>query len=162
MSVPDFSVPDVRQKVHDAARRAAFAALAAGLTTDGRPRTCALFVAAKRSLPNNRPDKAATPKKTCGVRAGSNNTSTAMIDRAGAGRQRGSKGIAAGRRRWRGGYPTVGEVLRRLTRCPKRVELSQQTCSARLCSDGIRGPAQRNRDGSVGDEVGKKRRLARG
>ena len=78
MSVHAFSAPDVRQQVHDAARRARVAAyVLASLPTVAKDQ--ALYVAAEAIVANTDRVLAANAEDLCAARA--TNTPAAMIDR---------------------------------------------------------------------------------
>jgi glutamate-5-semialdehyde dehydrogenase len=121
MSVHAFSVPDVRQQVHDAARRARVAAyLLASLPTVAKDH--ALCVAADAIVANTDRILAANVEDLRVARAA--NTSTAMIDRLALDAKR-VEGIAAGLRQVAGLPDPVGEVLRGYT-LPNGLALRQQ------------------------------------
>jgi glutamate-5-semialdehyde dehydrogenase len=121
MSVHAFSVPDVRQQVHDAARRARVAAyLLASLPTVAKDH--ALCVAADAIVANTDRVLAANAEDLRVARAA--NTSTAMIDRLALDAKR-VEGIAAGLRQVAGLPDPVGEVLRGYT-LPNGLALRQQ------------------------------------
>jgi glutamate-5-semialdehyde dehydrogenase len=121
MSVHAFSVPDVRQQVHDAARRARAAAyLLASLPTVAKDH--ALCVAADAIVANTDRVLAANAEDLRVARAA--NTSTAMIDRLALDAKR-VEGIAAGLRQVAGLPDPVGEVLRGYT-LPNGLALRQQ------------------------------------
>jgi glutamate-5-semialdehyde dehydrogenase len=121
MSVHAISVPDVRQQVHDAARRARAAAyLLASLPTVAKDH--ALCVAADAIVANTDRVLAANAEDLQVARAA--NTSTAMIDRLALDAKR-VEGIAAGLRQVAGLPDPVGEVLRGYT-LPNGLALRQQ------------------------------------
>jgi glutamate-5-semialdehyde dehydrogenase len=121
MSVHAISVPDVRQQVHDAARRARAAAyLLASLPTVAKDH--ALCVAADAIVANTDRILAANAEDLRIARAA--NTPTAMIDRLALDAKR-VEGIAAGLRRVAGLPDPVGEVLRGYT-LPNGLALRQQ------------------------------------
>jgi len=121
MSVHAISVPDVRQQVHDAARRARAAAyLLASLPTVAKDH--ALCVAADAIVANTDRVLAANAEDLRVARAA--NTSTAMIDRLALDAKR-VEGIAAGLRQVAGLPDPVGEVLRGYT-LPNGLALRQQ------------------------------------
>ena len=121
MSVHAISVPDVRQEVHNAARRARAAAyLLASLPTVAKDH--ALCVAADAIVANTDRVLAANAEDLRVARAA--NTSTAMIDRLALDAKR-VEGIAAGLRQVAGLPDPVGEVLRGYT-LPNGLALRQQ------------------------------------
>jgi len=121
MSVHAISVPDVRQQVHDAARRARAAAyLLASLPTVAKDH--ALCVAADAIVANTDRVLAANAEDLRVARAA--NTSTTMIDRLALDAKR-VEGIAAGLRQVAGLPDPVGEVLRGYT-LPNGLALRQQ------------------------------------
>jgi len=121
MSVHAISVPDVRQQVHDAARRARAAAyLLASLPTVAKDH--ALCVAADAIVANT--DRVLTANAEDLRVARAANTSTAMIDRLALDAKR-VEGIAAGLRQVAGLPDPVGEVLRGYT-LPNGLALRQQ------------------------------------
>jgi glutamate-5-semialdehyde dehydrogenase len=121
MSVHAISVPDVRQQVHDAARRARAAAyLLASLPTVAKDH--ALCVAADAIVANTDRILAANAEDLRIARAA--NTPTAMIDRLALDAKR-VEGIAAGLRQVAGLPDPVGEVLRGYT-LPNGLALRQQ------------------------------------
>src|ERR1700735_3223534 len=121
MSVHAISVPDVRQQVHDAARRARAAAyLLASLPTVVKDH--ALCVAADAIVANTDRVLAANANDLRVGRA--DNTSTAMIDGLALDAER-VEGIAAGLRQVSGLPDPVGEVLRGYT-LPNGLALRQQ------------------------------------
>ena len=121
MSVHAISVPDVRQQVHDAARRARAAAyLLASLPTVAKDH--ALCVAADAIVANTDRILTANAEDLRVARAA--NTSTAMIDRLALDAKR-VEGIAAGLRQVAGLPDPVGEVLRGYT-LPNGLALRQQ------------------------------------
>ncbi|HME16082.1 MAG TPA: glutamate-5-semialdehyde dehydrogenase [Mycobacterium sp.] len=121
MSVHAISVPDVRQQVHDAARRARAAAyLLASLPTVAKDH--ALCVAADAIVSNTDRVLAANAEDLRVARAA--NTSIAMIDRLALDAKR-VEGIAAGLRQVAGLPDPVGEVLRGYT-LPNGLALRQQ------------------------------------
>jgi glutamate-5-semialdehyde dehydrogenase len=121
MSVHAFSAPDVRQQVHDAARRARVAAyVLASLPTVAKDQ--ALYVAAEAIVANTDLILAANAEDLCAARAA--NTSAAMIDRLALDPKR-IEGIAAGLRQVAGLPDPVGEVLRGYT-LPNGLALRQQ------------------------------------
>ena len=121
MSVHAISVPDVRQQVHDAARRARAAAyVLASLPTVAKDH--ALCVAADAIVANTDRVLAANAEDLRVARAA--NTSTAMIDRLALDAKR-VEGIAAGLRQVAGLPDPVGEVLRGYT-LPNGLALRQQ------------------------------------
>ena len=121
MSVHAISVPDVRQQVHDAARRARAAAhLLASLPTVVKDH--ALCVAADAIVANTDRVLAANADDLRVARTA--NTPTAMIDRLALDANR-VEGIAAGLRQVAGLPDPVGEVLRGYT-LPNGLALRQQ------------------------------------
>jgi glutamate-5-semialdehyde dehydrogenase len=121
MSVHAISVPDVRQQVHDAARRARAAAqVLASLPTVAKDQ--ALCVAADTIVANTDRILAANAEDLRVARAA--NTPTAMIDRLALDAKR-VEGIAAGLRQVAGLPDPVGEVLRGYT-LPNGLALRQQ------------------------------------
>ena len=121
MSVHAISVPDVRQQVHDAARRARAAAyVLASLPTVAKDH--ALCVAADAIVANTDRVLAANAEDLRVARAA--NTPTAMIDRLALDAKR-VEGIAAGLRQVAGLPDPVGEVLRGYT-LPNGLALRQQ------------------------------------
>ena len=121
MSVHAFSAPDVRQQVHDAARRARVAAhVLASLPTVAKDQ--ALRVAAEAIVANTDRILAANTEDLQVARAA--NTPTAMIDRLALDPKR-IEGIAAGLRQVAGLPDPVGEVLRGYT-LPNGLALRQQ------------------------------------
>src|SRR5271163_2841168 len=121
MSVHAISVPDVRQQVHDAARRARAAAyLLASLPTVAKDH--ALCVAADAIVSNTDRVLAANAEDLRVARAA--NTPTAMLDRLALDAKRVS-GIAAGLRQVAGLPDPVGEVLRGYT-LPNGLQLREQ------------------------------------
>jgi glutamate-5-semialdehyde dehydrogenase len=121
MSVHAISVPDVRQQVHDAARRARAAAqVLASLPTVAKDQ--ALCVAADAIVANTDRVLAANAEDLRLARAA--NTPTAMIDRLALDAKR-VVGIAAGLRQVAGLPDPVGEVLRGYT-LPNGLALRQQ------------------------------------
>jgi glutamate-5-semialdehyde dehydrogenase len=121
MSVHAISVPDVRQQVHDAARRARAAAhLLASLPTVVKDH--ALCVAADAIVANTDRVLAANADDLRVARTA--NTPTAMIDRLALDAKR-VEGIAAGLRQVAGLPDPVGEVLRGYT-LPNGLALRQQ------------------------------------
>jgi glutamate-5-semialdehyde dehydrogenase len=121
MSVHAISVPDVRQQVHDAARRARAAAyLLASLPTVAKDH--ALCVAADAIVANTDRVLAANAEDLRIARTV--NTPTAMIDRLALDAKR-VEGIAAGLRQVAGLPDPVGEVLRGYT-LPNGLALRQQ------------------------------------
>jgi glutamate-5-semialdehyde dehydrogenase len=121
MSVHAFSAPDVRQQVHEAARRARVAAhVLASLPTVAKDQ--ALFVAADAIVANTDRVLAANAEDVRAARAA--DTPTAMIDRLALDWQR-VEGIAAGLRQVAGLPDPVGEVLRGYT-LPNGLALRQQ------------------------------------
>ena len=121
MSVHAISVPDVRQQVHDAARRARAAAyLLASLPTVAKDH--ALCVAADAIVANTDRVLAANAEDLRVARAA--NTPTPMIDRLALDAKR-VEGIAAGLRQVAGLPDPVGEVLRGYT-LPNGLALRQQ------------------------------------
>jgi glutamate-5-semialdehyde dehydrogenase len=121
MSVHAISVPDVRQQVHDAARRARAAAyLLASLPTVAKDH--ALCVAADAIVANTDRVLAANAEDLRVARTV--NTPTAMIDRLALDAKR-VEGIAAGLRQVAGLPDPVGEVLRGYT-LPNGLALRQQ------------------------------------
>ena len=121
MSVHAISVPDVRQQVHDAARRARAAAyLLASLPTVAKDH--ALCVAADAIVANTDRVLAANGDDLRVARTA--NTPTAMIDRLALDANR-VEGIAAGLRQVAGLPDPVGEVLRGYT-LPNGLALRQQ------------------------------------
>ncbi|WP_428341468.1 glutamate-5-semialdehyde dehydrogenase [Mycobacterium sp.] len=121
MSVHAFSAVDVRQQVHDAARRARVAArLLASLPTVAKDH--ALRVAADALAANTDRILAANADDLSSARAA--DTPTAMIDRLALDATR-VEGIAAGLRQVAGLPDPVGEVLRGYT-LPNGLALRQQ------------------------------------
>jgi glutamate-5-semialdehyde dehydrogenase len=121
MSVHAISVPDVRQQVHDAARRARAAAqVLASLPTVAKDQ--ALCVAANAIIANTDRVLAANAEDLRVARAAG--TSTALIDRLALDAER-VEGIAAGLRQVAGLPDPVGEVLRGYT-LPNGLALRQQ------------------------------------
>ena len=121
MSVHAFSAPDVRQQVHDAARRARVAAyVLASLPTVAKDQ--ALYVAAEAIVANTDRVLAANAEDLGAARAA--NTPAAMIDRLALDPKR-IEGIAAGLRQVAGLPDPVGEVLRGYT-LPNGLALRQQ------------------------------------
>ena len=121
MSVHAISMPDVRQQVHDAARRARAAAyLLASLPTVAKDH--ALCVAADAIVANTDRVLAANAEDLRVARTV--NTPTAMIDRLALDAKR-VEGIAAGLRQVAGLPDPVGEVLRGYT-LPNGLALRQQ------------------------------------
>jgi glutamate-5-semialdehyde dehydrogenase len=121
MSVHAISVPDVRQQVHDAARRARVAAqVLASLPTVAKDH--ALCVAADAIVANTDRVLAANAEDLRVARAA--NTPTAIIDRLALDAKR-VEGIAAGLRQVAGLPDPVGEVLRGYT-LPNGLALRQQ------------------------------------
>src|SRR5271156_252103 len=121
MSVHAISVPDVRQQVHDAARRARAAAyLLASLPTVAKDH--ALCVAADAIVANTDRVLTANAEDLRVARAAI--TSTAMIDRLARAAKR-VEGMAAGLRQVAGLPDPVGEVLRGYT-LPNGLALRQQ------------------------------------
>jgi glutamate-5-semialdehyde dehydrogenase len=121
MSVRAFSAPDVRQQVHDAARRARVAARAlAALPTVAKDH--ALLVAAEAIVAQSDRILAANVDDLNAARAA--NTPAAMIDRLALDPGR-IEGIAAGLRQVAGLPDPVGEVLRGYT-LPNGLALRQQ------------------------------------
>src|ERR1700753_2019395 len=121
MSVHAISVPNVRQQVHDAARRARAAArVLASLPTVAKDH--ALCVAADAIVANTDRVLAANAEDLRIARAA--NTPAAMIDRLALDPQR-VEGIAAGLRQVAGLPDPVGEVLRGYT-LPNGLALRQQ------------------------------------
>jgi glutamate-5-semialdehyde dehydrogenase len=121
MSVHAFSPPDVRQQVHDAARRARVAAyVLASLPTVAKDQ--ALYVAAEAIVANTDRVLAANAEDLRAARAA--NTPAAMIDRLALDPKR-IEGIAAGLRQVAGLPDPVGEVLRGYT-LPNGLALRQQ------------------------------------
>jgi glutamate-5-semialdehyde dehydrogenase len=121
MSVHAISVPDVREQVHDAARRARAAAqVLASLPTVAKDQ--ALCVAADAIVANTDRVLAANAEDLRVARAA--NTPTAMIDRLALDAKR-VEGIAAGLRQVAGLPDPVGEVLRGYT-LPNGLALRQQ------------------------------------
>lgn len=121
MSVHAISLPDVRQQVHDAARRARAAAqVLASLPTVAKDQ--ALCVAADAIVANTDRVLAANAEDLRVARAA--NTPTAMIDRLALDAER-VEGIAAGLRQVAGLPDPVGEVLRGYT-LPNGLALRQQ------------------------------------
>jgi len=121
MSVHAISVPDVRQQVHDAARRARAAAqVLASLPTVAKDQ--ALCVAADAIVANTDRVLAANAEDLRVARAA--NTPTPMIDRLALDAKR-VEGIAAGLRQVAGLPDPVGEVLRGYT-LPNGLALRQQ------------------------------------
>jgi glutamate-5-semialdehyde dehydrogenase len=121
MSVHAFSAPDVRQQVHDAARRARVAArVLASLPTVAKDQ--ALLVAADALVANTDRILAANIEDLNAARAA--DTPTAMLDRLALDPKR-VEGIAAGLRQVAGLPDPVGEVLRGYT-LPNGLALRQQ------------------------------------
>ena len=121
MSVHAFSAVDVRQQVHDAARRARVAArILASLPTVAKDQ--ALHVAADALVANTDRILAANADDLRSARAA--DTPTAMIDRLALDATR-VEGIAAGLRQVAGLPDPVGEVLRGYT-LPNGLALRQQ------------------------------------
>jgi len=121
MSVHAFSAVDVRQQVHDAARRARVAArILASLPTVAKDQ--ALHVAADVLVANTDRILAANADDLRSARAA--DTPTAMIDRLALDTER-VEGIAAGLRQVAGLPDPVGEVLRGYT-LPNGLALRQQ------------------------------------
>lgn len=121
MSVQAPSVPDLRQQVHDAARRARVAARAlATLSTDTKNR--ALRVAADHLLMNTRTILEANEADLERARAAG--TPAAMLDRLALDPAR-VEGIADGLRQVAGLPDPIGEVLRGRT-LPNGLQLRQQ------------------------------------
>jgi glutamate-5-semialdehyde dehydrogenase len=121
MSVHAFSATDVRQQVHDAARRARVAArILAALPTVAKDQ--ALDVAADALVANTDRILAANAKDLRSARAAG--TPTAMLDRLALDPKR-VDGIAAGLRQVAGLPDPVGEVLRGYT-LPNGLALRQQ------------------------------------
>ena len=121
MSVHAFSAVDVRQQVHDAARRARVAArILASLPTVAKDQ--ALHVAADALVAGTERILAANADDLRSARAA--DTPTAMIDRLALDAQR-VEGIAAGLRQVAGLPDPVGEVLRGYT-LPNGLALRQQ------------------------------------
>lgn len=121
MSVHAFSAPDVRQQVHDAARRARVAAyVLASLPTVAKDQ--ALYVAAEAILANTDRVLAANAEDLRAARSA--NSPAALIDRLALDPKR-IEGIAAGLRQVAGLPDPVGEVLRGYT-LPNGLALRQQ------------------------------------
>lgn len=121
MSVHAFSATDVRQRVHDAARRARVAArVLASLPTVAKDQ--ALHVAANALVANTDRILAANAEDLDTARAA--NTPTAILDRLALDPKR-VEGIAAGLRQVAGLPDPVGEVLRGYT-LPNGLALRQQ------------------------------------
>jgi len=121
MSAHAFSVPDVRQQVHEAARRAKVAArVLAALPTVAKDH--ALHVAADAVLASTDRILAANAEDLGSARAA--NTPAAMLDRLMLDPKR-VQGIAAGLRQVAGLPDPVGEVLRGYT-LPNGLALRQQ------------------------------------
>lgn len=121
MSVHAFSAPDVRQQVHDAARRARVAAyVLASLPTVAKDQ--ALYVAAEAIVANTDRVLAANAEDLRAARSA--NSPAAMIDRLALDPKR-IEGIAAGLRQVAGLPDPVGEVLRGYT-LPNGLALRQQ------------------------------------
>jgi glutamate-5-semialdehyde dehydrogenase len=121
MSVHAFSAPDVRERVHDAARRARVAAqVLASLPTVAKDQ--ALCVAADEIVANTNRVLTANAEDLRVARAA--DTPTAMIDRLALDAER-VEGIAAGLRQVAGLPDPVGEVLRGYT-LPNGLALRQQ------------------------------------
>jgi glutamate-5-semialdehyde dehydrogenase len=121
MSVHAFSATDVRQQVHDAARRARVAArVLAALPTVAKDQ--ALHVGADALVANTDRILAANAEDLRSARAA--NTPSAMIDRLALDPKR-VEGIAAGLRQVAGLPDPVGEVLRGYT-LPNGLALRQQ------------------------------------
>jgi glutamate-5-semialdehyde dehydrogenase len=121
MSVHAFSAPDVRQQVHDAARRARVAAyVLASLPTVAKDQ--ALYVAAEAIVANTDRVLAANAEDLRAARSA--NSPAALIDRLALDPKR-IEGIAAGLRQVAGLPDPVGEVLRGYT-LPNGLALRQQ------------------------------------
>ncbi|MFN8033031.1 MAG: glutamate-5-semialdehyde dehydrogenase [Mycobacterium sp.] len=121
MSVQAASLPDVREHVHDAARRARVAARVLGtLTTTVKDR--ALHAAADAVLTHTHQILAANAEDIAAARAAG--TPEAMLDRLALNPQR-VDGIAAGLRQVAGLPDPIGEVLRGRT-LPNGLRLRQQ------------------------------------
>lgn len=121
MSVQAPSVPDLREQVHDAARRARAAALTlATLSTDSK--NCALRTAADHILMNTRAVLEANAADLDVARAAG--TPAAMLDRLALNPTR-VEGIADGLRQVAGLPDPIGEVLRGRT-LPNGLQLRQQ------------------------------------
>jgi glutamate-5-semialdehyde dehydrogenase len=121
MSVHAFSAPDVRQQVHDAARRARVAAyVLASLPTVAKDQ--ALYVAAEAIEANTDRVLAANAEDLRAARSA--NSPAALIDRLALDPKR-IEGIAAGLRQVAGLPDPVGEVLRGYT-LPNGLALRQQ------------------------------------
>jgi glutamate-5-semialdehyde dehydrogenase len=121
MSVHAFSAPDVREQVHDAARRARVAArVLASLPTVAKDQ--ALHVAAAAIVGSTDRILAANAEDLRAARAV--DTPTAMLDRLALDAER-VEGIAAGLRQVSGLPDPVGEVLRGYT-LPNGLALRQQ------------------------------------
>ena len=121
MSVHAPSAPDLRQQVHEAARRARVAArVLASLPTVAKDQ--ALLVAAEAIVANGDQILAANAEDLNAARAAE--TPTAMIDRLALDQKR-IDGIAAGLRQVAGLPDPVGEVLRGYT-LPNGLALRQQ------------------------------------
>src|SRR6201992_3148382 len=121
MSVHAPSAPDLRQQVHQAARRARVAArVLASLPTVAKEQ--ALLVAAKAIVANTDQILAANAEDLKAARAAG--TPTAMIDRLAVDSKR-VEGIATGLRQVAGLPDPVGEVLRGYT-LPNGLQLRQQ------------------------------------
>ncbi|MFZ1164469.1 glutamate-5-semialdehyde dehydrogenase, partial [Mycobacterium sp.] len=121
MSVHAFSAPDVRQQVHDAARRARVAArVLASLPTVAKDQ--ALQVAAAAIVANTEKILAANAEDLRAARAV--DTPNSMVDRLALDPTR-IEGIAAGLRQVAGLPDPVGEVLRGYT-LPNGLALRQQ------------------------------------
>ena len=121
MSVHAPSAPDLRQQVHDAARRARVAArVLASLPTVAKDQ--ALYVAAEAIVANTDRILAANAEDLNAARSAE--TPTAMIDRLALNPQR-VEGIAAGLSQVAGLPDPVGEVLRGYT-LPNGLALRQQ------------------------------------
>lgn len=121
MSVQAPSVPDLREQVHDAARRARAAARTlATLSTDSK--NCALRTAADHILMNTRAVLEANAADLDVARAAG--TPAAMLDRLALNPTR-VEGIAGGLRQVAGLPDPIGEVLRGRT-LPNGLQLRQQ------------------------------------
>jgi glutamate-5-semialdehyde dehydrogenase len=121
MSVHAFSAPDVRQQVHDAARRARVAAyVLASLPTVAKDQ--ALYVVAEAIVANTDRVLAANAEDLRAARSA--NSPAALIDRLALDPKR-IEGIAAGLRQVAGLPDPVGEVLRGYT-LPNGLALRQQ------------------------------------
>ena len=122
MSLQAPSVPDLRQQVHDAARRARVAARDAGDAEHRRPRTARCTPRPTTCLRECTTILAANERTSRPPRAAG--TPDAMLDRLALNPQR-IDGIAAGLRQVAGLPDPIGEVLRGRT-LPNGLQLRQQ------------------------------------